>query len=211
MGEPRAEFFYDFGSPYAYLAAERVEEVLGEAVRWSPVFLVGIFKATDRRSWVYTEDAERDWAEVRRRLAARGLPPLRLCDGWAERLIPSTTPARSTLLAQRAATAAADAGRIREVSLELFRLEFVEGRDLTEGATLIGAGARAGLSGDAARAARAAESRRDRVRAATDTAVARGVSGVPTIAVGERLFWGDDRLEEAAEALRARRTDSDSR
>jgi 2-hydroxychromene-2-carboxylate isomerase len=208
VGEPRAEFFYDFGSPYAYLAAERVEEVLGEAVAWSPVFLVGVFKATGRRSWVYTEDAERDWAEVRRRLAQRGLPPLRLCDDWADRLIPSTTPARSTLLAQRAATAAADAGWLREFSLALYRLEFAEGRDLTEEATLVEAGERAGVGADEVRAALADDARRDRVRAATDAAVARGVSGVPTIAVGERLFWGDDRLDEAAGALRAA---SDSR
>jgi 2-hydroxychromene-2-carboxylate isomerase len=203
VGEPRAEFFYDFGSPYAYLAAERVEDVLGEEVRWSPVFLVGVFKATGRRSWVYTEDAERDWAEVRARLEARRLPPLRLCEDWAERLIPSTTPARSTLLAQRAATAAADAGRLREFSLALYRLEFAEGRDLTEEATLLDAGAAAGLDRSAVAAALAEEARRERVRAATEAAVARGVSGVPTVAVGERLFWGDDRLEEAADALRA--------
>src|SRR3954454_10614200 len=92
VGEPRAQFFYDFGSPYAYLAAERVEAVLGEEVRWSPVFLVGVYKATGRRSWGYPDHAERDWTEVRRRLEARGLPPLQLCEGWAERLIPSTTP-----------------------------------------------------------------------------------------------------------------------
>jgi 2-hydroxychromene-2-carboxylate isomerase len=208
VGEPRAEFFYDFGSPYAYLAAERVEEVLGEAVAWSPIFLVGVFKATGRRSWVYTEEAERDWAEVRRRLAERGLPPLRLCDGWADRLIPSRTPARSTLLAQRAATAAADARRLREFSLALCRLEFAEGRDLTDEATMVEAGEQAGVGADALRAALADDSRRDRVRAATGAAVARGVSGVPTIAVGERLFWGDDRLDEAAAALHSA---SDSR
>jgi 2-hydroxychromene-2-carboxylate isomerase len=199
----RAEFFYDFGSPYAYLAAERVEAVLGEEVRWSPVFLVGVFKATGRRSWVYTDRAHEDWAEIRRRAAARGLPPLRLCEDWAERLIPSTTPARSTLLAQRAATAAADAGRLREFSLALFRLEFAAAADLTEEATLLDAGAAAGVDASLLRAALAEETRRDRVRAATDAAVARGVSGVPTVALGERLFWGDDRLEEAAAALRA--------
>lgn len=201
MAEPRAEFFYDFGSPYAYLTAERIEQVLGGDVRWSPVFLVGVFKATGRRSWVYTERAGEDWAEVSRRLAERGLPPLRLCDQWAERLIPSTTAARSTLLAQRAATAAADAALLREFSLALYRLEFAEGRDLTEAATLLDAGERAGLDRTAVEAALGDESRRERVRAATDAAVARGVSGVPTVAVGEQLFWGDDRLEEAAAAL----------
>jgi 2-hydroxychromene-2-carboxylate isomerase len=202
VAEPRAEFFYDFGSPYAYLAAERIEEVLGEAVLWSPVFLVGVFKATGRRSWVYTERAGEDWDEISRRLDVRRLPPLRLCEDWAERLIPSTTPARSTLLAQRAATAAADAGLLREFSLSLYRLEFVDGRDLTEEATLLDAGAGAGLDPSALRAALADDSRRERVRVATDAAVARGVSGVPTVAVGEQLFWGDDRLEQAAAALR---------
>lgn len=201
MGEPRAEFFYDFGSPYAYLAAERVEEVLGEDVRWSPLFLGGVFKATGRTSWVFTEAADGEWAEVHRRVAARGLPPLRLCDGWAERLIPSTTPARSTLMALRAATAAADAGRLREFSLALFRLEFAEGRDFTEEATMVEAAARAGVDEDAVRGAPGDDARKARVRAATDAAVARGVAGVPTVAVGERLFWGDDRLEEAAAAL----------
>jgi 2-hydroxychromene-2-carboxylate isomerase len=43
---------------------------------------------------------------------------------------------------------------------------------------------------------------KDKLRAATDEAIARGVTGVPSIAVGERVFWGDDRLEEAAGAIR---------
>jgi 2-hydroxychromene-2-carboxylate isomerase len=44
---------------------------------------------------------------------------------------------------------------------------------------------------------------KDRLRAATEEALERGVEGIPTVAVGARLFWGDDRLEEAVEAARA--------
>ena len=40
------------------------------------------------------------------------------------------------------------------------------------------------------------------LRSATEQALERGVTGVPTVAVGEQLFWGDDRLEEAAAAAR---------
>ncbi len=40
-----------------------------------------------------------------------------------------------------------------------------------------------------------------RLRELTDEAVAAGVTGIPTVRVGERLFWGDDRLEDAAAAL----------
>ncbi len=46
---------------------------------------------------------------------------------------------------------------------------------------------------------------KDALRAATDEAVQRGVTGVPTVAVGEELFWGDDTLEAAAAALGAGR------
>jgi 2-hydroxychromene-2-carboxylate isomerase len=42
---------------------------------------------------------------------------------------------------------------------------------------------------------------KDRLREVTDEAAERGVIGVPTVAVGGELFWGDDRLEEAAAAL----------
>ena len=44
---------------------------------------------------------------------------------------------------------------------------------------------------------------KDRLRAATEEAYARGVRGVPTVAVGDELFWGDDRLDEAAAAVAA--------
>jgi len=46
------------------------------------------------------------------------------------------------------------------------------------------------------------QSVKDRLKQATAEAYERGVRGVPTIAVGDELFYGDDRLEEAASALR---------
>jgi len=68
---------------------------------------------------------------------------------------------------------------------------------------MVEAAARAGVDEDAVRGAPGDDARKARVRAATDAAVARGVAGVPTVAVGERLFWGDDRLEEAGRRARA--------
>jgi 2-hydroxychromene-2-carboxylate isomerase len=60
----------------------------------------------------------------------------------------------------------------------------------------------AGLDQAEVEAAIADRSIKDRLRAETDEAHATGVFGVPTVAVGDELFWGDDRLEEAAAALR---------
>jgi 2-hydroxychromene-2-carboxylate isomerase len=47
------------------------------------------------------------------------------------------------------------------------------------------------------------QSVKDKLRAATDEALARGVEGIPTVAVGSELFWGDDRLEEAVKRAAA--------
>lgn len=199
---PRATFFLDFGSPYSYLAAERIEEVLGEPVAWMPVFLVGVFKATGRRSWVYSEDAASEWAEIERRLAERGLPPLALVEDWAEKLMPRATPARSTLLAQRVATAALDAGRERDFCRTLLRSVFRDAGDLTDEATVRAAATAAGVTTAAVDEALADPLGQERVRERTAAAVALGVDGVPTVVIGNDRFWGDDRLEDAARALR---------
>ena len=61
----------------------------------------------------------------------------------------------------------------------------------------------AGLDRDAMAARLENPDIKARLRSYTDGAIARGVTGVPTVAVGDELFWGDDRLEDAAKALRA--------
>jgi 2-hydroxychromene-2-carboxylate isomerase len=66
---------------------------------------------------------------------------------------------------------------------------------------VLDAAERVGMDRDAIAAGLERQETKDRLRAATESAIANGVIGVPTVAVGERLFWGDDRLEEAAEVL----------
>ncbi len=70
---------------------------------------------------------------------------------------------------------------------------------------MLGAVARAGLHRDAVAEAIGSPEIKERLRAETDAALERGVTGVPTVAVGAQLFWGDDRLEDAAAAARSRR------
>ena len=187
-------FYYDLMSPYAYLAAERIDSVLPEPARWQPVLLGGLFKLTGRSSWALGdhERRRRGMAEIERRAHDCGLPPLRWPDPW-----PS-----SSLHAMRAAIHARHAGREREFAAAAFAVAFAEGHDLAETTHVLAAAERAGL--DPAEVESAIEERevKDELRAATDEAHARGVFGVPTIAVRDELFWGDDRLEEAAGALR---------
>ncbi len=185
-------FYYDFGSPYAYLAAERVNQVLGVVPIWQPILLGGIWRHTGGASWSLTDRRDEGMAEVERRAEKRGLQPVRWPDPW-----PTTT-----ITAMRVATFAQQGGRAVAFSLAAFRQAFAGGKDLSvTDNVLIAAAAcelhpRAVLKGIETRAIK------DRLRSATDEAAARGVTGVPTVAVGDELFWGDDRLEDAAAALR---------
>lgn len=186
----RATFYFDLGSPYAYLAAERIERVLGGDVLWQPVSLGAIFKATGRSSWAVGDPERRAQGigEVERRARAYGLPPLCWPQPWPG----------NYLFAMRAATFAFRIGRGRELTLRAFRDAFTHGRDLGIPANVLSAAADAGLDPAAVAAATADPDVKLALRSATDAALALGVHGVPTVAVGEKLFWGDDRLQDAA-------------
>jgi 2-hydroxychromene-2-carboxylate isomerase len=185
-----ATFYFDLGSPFAYLAAERIDDVLGTDVLWQPVSLGAIFKATGRSSWALGDPERREAGieEVERRALSYGLPPLRWPDPW-----PS-----NYLFAMRAATYAFREGRGRELTLCAFRDSFARGRDLGVPGHVLSAAAGAGLDPAVVAAGAADPEVKLELRTATDAALARGVHGVPTIALGDELFWGDDHLDEAA-------------
>jgi 2-hydroxychromene-2-carboxylate isomerase len=190
-----ATFYFDLGSPFAYLAAERVEELLGQPAVWQPVSLGGLFKANGRSSWALGDAARRQagMAEVERRARLYGLPAVRWPDPW-----PS-----NYLFAMRAVTFAFQVGRGRELTLRAFRDAFQDGHDLGAPEHVLRAAAAIGMEpGQVEDATRDPEVKLA-LRGATDAAHERGVFGVPTLAVGDELFWGDDRLPDAAASLRA--------
>lgn len=174
---PAPLFFYDLGSPYAWLAAERIDALFADPPEWVPVLLGGIFKATGRGSWAQTSRRAAGMGEVERRARERGLPPV----SW-----PSPWP-NDGLHAMRVA-AHADS---RAFALAAFRVHFADGRALSDPANVSLAAERAGVEPLEDKA---------RLRENTDRALELGVFGVPTVAVGSELLWGDDRLEEAAAA-----------
>ena len=188
----RPLFFYDLGSPYAYLAAERVNalfaETRGEPPEWRPILLGGLFKRFGRDSWARGEGRDQGMREVERRASAYGLPPI----NW-----PEPFPG-NTLLAMRAATYAKEIGRGVSFSLAAFRQAFAAGRDLTERDNVLLAAAAAEMHPRAVLSAIERDSVKGALRQATELAGDLGVRGVPSVAVGEQIFWGDDRLEEAA-------------
>ena len=192
---PELTFYFDVGSPYAYLAAERLDAVLeGHGpVRWQPVLLGGLFKLTGRSTWALGDyrRRQRGMAEIERRARGYGIPPIVWPDPWPT----------DYLAAMRVVTYAFAVGRGREVAERAFRDAFTRGRDLSIRAHVLDAASRAGVDRGAAEAAIGDPEIKAALRDATEAAQARGVFGVPTIAVGDELFWGDDRLEDAAARL----------
>ena len=195
----RAIFYYDFSSPYSYLAAERISGLFAEAEveqpEWQPISFGHVLKETVRRPWSYEEDKRADFAEIDRRIRERGLPEIRYPRGWPI--------GNYSLNPLRAAIYAKESGRVVSFTLACFRQVFAAGRDMSDLDNVLLAAAACELHPNAVLKGIETKSVKDRLRAATEEALERGVEGIPTVAVGAQLFWGDDRLEEAVEAARA--------
>jgi 2-hydroxychromene-2-carboxylate isomerase len=190
--EARPVFFYDLGSPYSWLAAERVNSELPEVPVWTPILLGGLFKALGRQSWANTGAREEGMREVERRAAGYGLPEVRWPNPWPG----------NTLLAMRTATYATGIGKGVSFALAAFRQAFAGGRDLSELDNVLIAAAGCELHPNAVARAVEQQTVKDALKSATQEALDRGVVGVPSVAIGDQVFWGDDRLSEAARALR---------
>jgi 2-hydroxychromene-2-carboxylate isomerase len=190
---PRVTFYFDLGSPYAYLAAERLPKLLPEPVQWQPVLLGGLFKLTGRSSWALGDHRRRaaGMAEIERRARSYGLAPMRWPDPW---------PA-DYLIAMRATAYAFSVQRGREFAMQAYRDAFVEGAELGVAANVFASAGRAGFDAEAVRAAVQDPQIKRELYVATDAAYDLGVFGVPTIAIEDELFWGDDRLEDAVDHL----------
>ncbi len=193
LGSRRALFYFDLGSPYAYLAAERVNGAFAErgleAPEWQPILLGGLFKRFGRGSWAETPQRAAGIVELERRANHYGLPQIR----W-----PRPFPG-NTLTAMRAATFAKRSGRTVAFALAAFRQAFAAGRDLSDPDTVLLAAAACELHPKAVLKALGTGSVKDALREATDRAGDLGVKGVPSLVVEETVFWGDDRIEDALE------------
>jgi 2-hydroxychromene-2-carboxylate isomerase len=194
----RATFYYDFNSPYSYLAAERISGLFAqsglEQPEWQPISFGHILKETGRRPWSFEEDRRAHFAEIQRRADERDLPEVVYPDGWPIENY-SLNPLRAAIYAK-------ESGRVVSFTLACFRQVFAAGKDMSDVDNVLIAAAACELHPNAVLKGIETQSVKDKLRAATEEARARGVEGIPTVAVGDELFWGDDHLEEAVEAAR---------
>jgi 2-hydroxychromene-2-carboxylate isomerase len=191
VATPEPVFYFGAMSPYSWFAAERIGRLLPEA-RWQGVLAGAVFKANGRTSLGLTERREAGIADCERRAREHGLGTIRWPEPWPT----------SDLAVARAMVHADSQGQLAPFALAAMRLSFLEGVDLGELDAVLEAARRAGMDAEEVRAAIASEAVKQELRAVTERALAAGVFGVPTVAIGEELYWGDDTLERAADAYR---------
>jgi 2-hydroxychromene-2-carboxylate isomerase len=184
----RPTLYFDLGSPYAYLASERAAAVLGFEPRLQPVLVGGIFLERGWGSWGETDERAARIEEIEARAERYGLPPMAWPEGWPNK----------TLKAMRATVWAGRLGAGDAFARAGFRAAFRDGADLSRLEEIVAVARSIGLPADDLPAAIEDQTIKDELRAVTEIAWSRGVTGVPCLEAGGEIFFGDDRLEDAA-------------
>jgi len=189
-------FYFDFISPYAFVASTQVHAIAarnGRTVDLVPVLFAGLLEAHGTKGPAEIP-AKRAYLfrDVYRKAHRLGLPEL---------VLPPSHPF-NPLLALRVAALPTDADAKRRLVDSLFAATWLEGTGIESPAAVAAAATRAGLDGEAlVRAAQQPEVKQQ-LRKATEDAVARGVFGVPTILADGEMFWGIDGMEHVETFLR---------
>jgi 2-hydroxychromene-2-carboxylate isomerase len=191
---PRLEYFFDYVSPFSYLADSQlpaIAERTGAEIVYRPFFLAGVMQAAKNSPPITVPNKGKYmFADITR---------------WARRYGVEANPNPhfpvNTLHAMRAAVAALGDRRFPDFHRAMFRAVWAEGRNLADEEVLRAAVDAAGLDG-AKIVARAKEQEvKDALRRNGEEAVERGAFGAPTFFVGGEMFWGNDRLDFVEEAL----------
>jgi 2-hydroxychromene-2-carboxylate isomerase len=182
-------FYFDFISPYAYLAWTQVH-TLGVEVEPHPILFAALLDANGTRG-----PAE---VPARRRYIVRDIA--RLAHRFGVPLVAPPAHPFNPLLALRVTALDMEPAQRRALIDALYRAAWATGEGITNPEVVQRIASDVGLSADAVARANEPEIKA-RIRADTDDAVARGMFGVPTMLVDDQMFWGCDSLPHLAHYL----------
>ncbi|HEY2871230.1 MAG TPA: 2-hydroxychromene-2-carboxylate isomerase [Reyranella sp.] len=189
------EFYFDYGSPYSYLADTQVEAIAqrtGAALERKPMLLGGVFKATGNHSPAELP-AKSKWS-------AFDMPM------WAHHYgVPFNRNPHfpvNTLALMRGAAAAQIDGLFDRYHPAMFKAMWVDGRNLNDIKEVAAVLTAAGLDAQKFGQRIQDQDAKDRLKTTSDDAVARGVFGAPTMFVDDMMFFGNDRLPFVERALK---------
>jgi 2-hydroxychromene-2-carboxylate isomerase len=186
------EFWFDFGSNYSYLSmmrSGRLAADTGVRVELKPFLLGPIFKAQGWETSPFVLQAAKGryvWRDMERQCEKYGLR-------WRQ---PSVFP-RNGLLAARVALHGEGAPWAFEFCEQVMLASFADDREIGDEAVIGAILAGLGVDGGAVIAAAQSDACKAELRERTAAAQSRGVFGAPTFFVGDEMFWGNDRIEDA--------------
>ncbi len=186
------EFYFDFSSPYGYLASEKIEALAarhGREVSWHPVLLGVVFKQTGAMPLLQVPlKGEYSRRDMHRSARFHGVDRFRVPTKFP---IPSQAAARVVLW-----SAKRDPALAARVVHALYRAYFVDDQDISSPEAAVAVAASCGLDAAEVRAAIEDPSIKEALRRANEQAIAKGVFGSPYIIVDGEPFWGLDRLDQ---------------
>lgn len=188
MSKP-IEFFFDYVSPYSYLADTQIRKLYPDIV-YRPFFLGAVMKATGNNPPL----------TVPAKFAYLNTDMARWVERYRVDFVMNPDFPQNTAKALRLAIVAAEYDAFLPVHHDLFSAMWVDQQNLGNEALLAGIAAKHGLGGDAMSQVES-DGIRDKLRRNTEEAVERGAFGAPTFFVGEQMFFGNDRFEFIADAL----------
>lgn len=189
---PTVEFWFDFASNYSYLSVMRIEAAavqLGVQVAWKPFLLGPIFQSLGWASSPFVLQRAKGhyvWQDMARECAKHDLP-------WTQ---PSTFP-RASVLPLRVALHGADTPWIGAFCQRIMLRNFAQDRDIHTPDAVAEELTALGLPAAAILAQVQSDASKPRLREQTHAAQIRGIFGAPTFFVGDAMFWGNDRLDDA--------------
>ncbi len=186
------EIWFEFASTYSYLTVSRAEDLLRQAniaFTWKPFLLGPIFRDKGMPTSPFVLDEIKGaymWRDVERRAGRYGLPFVR----------PAIFPMHS-LKAARIMTAALNEPWCGTFAREIFSAQFARGNDISDPSVLSTALRKCEADPDRWFALAQSDTVKTDLRERTETARRFGMFGAPSFRVGDELFWGDDRFEDA--------------
>ncbi|UUX95422.1 2-hydroxychromene-2-carboxylate isomerase [Aquabacterium sp. J223] len=199
MSQVPVQFLFDFGSPNAYLVHKvipSIEARTGATFEYLPILLGGLFKLANNRSPIEAfrdipNKLAYDRLEIERFVARHGLTRFRFNPHFPV----------NTLKVMRGAVAAQGLGCFEPYVAAVFAAMWEQGLDMDDPAQIEAVLGAAGL--DAARLMATAQDAevKARLMANTQSAHDRGAFGSPTFFVGDRIYFGKDRLRDVEEDL----------
>jgi 2-hydroxychromene-2-carboxylate isomerase len=190
--KPPLDFYFDFSSPYGYIASEKIEALAAKhdrRIEWHPILLGIVFKHTGGTPLIEVPlkgaYAKRDFV---RSAAFHGVNRFALPSTFP---IATQAPARLVLWLK-----ARDPARAVATLHALYRAFFAADVDISDPDKAVAVAVSCGVDDAAARAALADPAVKDALRRETEQAIAAGVCGSPFIVVDGEPFWGVDRLDQ---------------